>query len=189
MPQECWLPVKGFEGFYEISNHGRVKSLRRKNVVRSGHAADGWFSRILPERILAPITDRHGRVSVYLYTEEGDRERFFIGRTVLMHFKPRKDMRKLVTVHIDRDKSNNHVDNLKWAEQRDAADYMSCGEFYNKKRYVIDKSKFQAAQRMLTEGRTQEQISGDLVIPLYRVGQLARGEITVEGKPYAKSFG
>lgn len=43
---EQWRPVKGYEGVYEVSDHGRIKSLARDRVGKNGSIAR------LPERIL-----------------------------------------------------------------------------------------------------------------------------------------
>lgn len=47
--EEFWKPIKGYEGYYEISNLGRVKSLER--VVPKRHGKRKIGGRILPQRI------------------------------------------------------------------------------------------------------------------------------------------
>jgi hypothetical protein len=56
--QEVWLPVVGFEGLYEVSDWGRVKSLARKD-------ADG--GRRIAERILKPAPNKGGYLLVALH--------------------------------------------------------------------------------------------------------------------------
>ena len=53
MAEEIWRPVAGYEGAYEVSDRGRVKSVER--TVRGGAAAE----RRVKERILRPVP-RHG---------------------------------------------------------------------------------------------------------------------------------
>ncbi|MBQ5689760.1 MAG: hypothetical protein IIV21_07330 [Bacteroidales bacterium] len=35
MKKEIWKPIKGYEGLYEVSNLGRVKSLRRNSILKA----------------------------------------------------------------------------------------------------------------------------------------------------------
>ena len=59
MKNEEWRDVVGYEGLYQVSNQGRVKSLERKVPKRNGE-------RTVKERILKPITDRYGYLIVCL---------------------------------------------------------------------------------------------------------------------------
>lgn len=69
MDQEVWKDIKGFEGLYQVSNFGRVKSLTVERTVRSvkrrsGKIQDETWTR--SERILKQIC-RHGSLYVNLY--------------------------------------------------------------------------------------------------------------------------
>ena len=60
MSDEIWLPIVGFEGFYEVSDLGRVKSLARIVASKNGG------TRRVSERILKPFPDTHGYLQVSL---------------------------------------------------------------------------------------------------------------------------
>ena len=59
---ETWKDIPGFEGVYQVSDLGRVKSLERKLTAGPG-------VRILPESILKPMVDRYGYLCVNLYKD------------------------------------------------------------------------------------------------------------------------
>jgi hypothetical protein len=104
---ETWLPVKGYEGHYEISSFGRVKSLARmRKSARGGFAP-------LRERIMKPKTTKYGYLTVHLL-DHGRTSWPSIHRLVADAFIPNTDNKPTVN-HIDADKTNNNVSNLEWA--------------------------------------------------------------------------
>lgn len=103
MKNEIWKDVKGFEGLYQVSNYGRVKSLRRW-VNRSN---GGYW---IPERIRSLGTVRGGYLFVPLY-KDGEKFPRRINRLVAEAFLEGYSEGKDVH-HIDGDKTNNRVDNL-----------------------------------------------------------------------------
>jgi hypothetical protein len=78
--EEHWLPVPGWEGLYEVSNHGRVVSLTR-TVQRS----NGAGPKPVPERVLTPKCDRSGRLRVRL-CRDSKQHWFSVRRLVLEAF-------------------------------------------------------------------------------------------------------
>lgn len=58
---EEWKDIKGYEGLYQVSNLGRVKSLERITNMKDGRI------RTEREKILKPIKDKHGYYRVRLY--------------------------------------------------------------------------------------------------------------------------
>lgn len=105
---EIWKPIKNYEGCYEISNLGRVKSLSRQ--VKGG--------RITEELILRPITNSHGYLQVDLCLS-GKMKHHKIHRLVAEAFIPNDDDTKNTVNHKDYDKFNNRVDNLEWLSNRE----------------------------------------------------------------------
>lgn len=59
--KEIWKPVVGFEGLYEVSNMGNVKSVEK--IVRSGNMMKRY-----PERVLAQFPNQQGYMTVALYS-------------------------------------------------------------------------------------------------------------------------
>lgn len=96
--KEIWKAIKDYEGKYEVSNLGRVKSLERKSRL----------NRKIKERILAPREHTGGYLRVQL-----SRKDFYIHRLVAETFIPNPENKSQVN-HIDGNKRNNRVDNLEW---------------------------------------------------------------------------
>lgn len=80
MNKEKFLPIKDFEGLYEISNAGRVRSLKRKVKCRDNY-------RTVRERILKSIPNSHGYLKVLL-CKDGKKKTYLIHQLVMNHFKP-----------------------------------------------------------------------------------------------------
>lgn len=116
--QEIWKDISGWEGRYQVSNLGRVKSLARN--VRSTPFGKGEGLKPIPEKTVA-LQDRNGYDSVYLSRMEKKggvsvriRKRYNVHRLVAEVFIPNPENKPQVN-HIDRDKKNNNVNNLEWA--------------------------------------------------------------------------
>jgi hypothetical protein len=106
--EEIWLPVKDYEGYYEVSNLGRIKSLARI-VINTG--------RILKEKYNALHLKRGGYHSVLL-SKDTVKSTTSLHRLVANAFLPNPDNKKVVN-HIDGNKLNNRVDNLEWTSHRE----------------------------------------------------------------------
>lgn len=101
---EMWKPVVGYEKYYEISSHGRIRSKDRP--VWNGKA---WYT--LPGRILK--TGNEGHYPRIVLRGESGEKKFYIHELVLTHFVgPRPDGH--YGRHLDDCKTNNHVENLEW---------------------------------------------------------------------------
>lgn len=106
---EQWKPVVGYEGLYEVSSLGRVKSLDR--LCRSDKRSDQWMKgKLLKPRI---NKTRQNRCTVVL-NKEGKIVYAYISRLVLIAFiglPPDKHD----AAHWDGNPMNNRLDNLRWA--------------------------------------------------------------------------
>lgn len=98
---EKWVDVIGFEGLYQISNAGVVKSLKRQNNKVIG-------SRRHFDFILKPEITTLGYCRVTL-----SRKRFALHRIVAKHFIDNNQNKPHVN-HKDGNKLNNCVENLEW---------------------------------------------------------------------------
>jgi hypothetical protein len=110
---EEWRPIIGYEGLYEISNFGRVKSL-----------AKVWYTgnynsrREKPETIMTPRFNGNGYHQALL-RKNGSRVNISNHLLVWDHFgnSPRNG-RELCVDHIDNNKTNNHINNLQLLTHR-----------------------------------------------------------------------
>lgn len=98
--QEIWKPIHGYEGRYEVSNYGQVRSYQQHR-----------FNTILPH-ILKSVETRKGYLQVCL-TKNGKQHSCFVHRIVAETFLPKPDDKQQIN-HIDLNKKNNHVKNLEW---------------------------------------------------------------------------
>ena len=103
---EIWKDIIEFEGFYQISNLGRVKNLSRN--VESCYGT----KRTIKEKILSPSKDREGYYIVSL-SKENKKKTKPIHRLVALSFLDNPMDKKTIN-HIDGIKTNNKLSNLEW---------------------------------------------------------------------------
>ena len=101
---EIWRDIKGYEGLYQISNKGRVKSLYNGS-----------------ERILKSHDNGAGYLNVILYKNTAFQS-IYIHSLVAIAFVPNPDNLPEVN-HKDENKKNNCVENLEWMTRRDNINY------------------------------------------------------------------
>ncbi|MEW1706979.1 NUMOD4 motif-containing HNH endonuclease [Microbacterium sp. NPDC089190] len=106
---ERWLPVPGWDGLYEVSDEGRVRSLARVVMRRNGVALR------VRSRDLVASPEPNGHLQVSLKSP-GVRSQRRIHQLVLEAFVgPRPPGHE--TCHNDGDPSNNRLENLRWDTQ------------------------------------------------------------------------
>lgn len=93
MEQEIWKDIEGYEGLYKISSFGNVFSVRRNRIM---------------------ATRKWNKYEVLSLRKDNQRKTFYISRLVAQNFIANPENKKLVD-HIDRNTSNNHISNLRWA--------------------------------------------------------------------------
>lgn len=100
MEREIWKDVEGYEGLYQISSKGRVFSLHTNKILRAS-------------------PDNYGYPIVRL-SKHGQMKTITVHRLVAKAFLPNPDNKKEVD-HIDANRSNNNVKNLRWTTRRENA--------------------------------------------------------------------
>lgn len=108
--KEKWRPVIGYEGLYEVSSFGRVKSLDRKIHTNNNH------DRFLKGRILVIKKNIGGYPICSLSNKKSRSVR--VHRIVARSFILNPDNKPCVN-HIDNSRTNNCVSNLEWITQKD----------------------------------------------------------------------
>lgn len=109
--KEIWKDIVEYEGIYQVSNLGRVKSLER--IVLSNGVAMKRKERVLKS------SNRQGYRQLTL-AKNRSRVQKSVHRLVAEAFIPNPDNKKEIN-HIDGDKTNNIVDNLEWCTRRENA--------------------------------------------------------------------
>ena len=113
--REIWKDIKGYEGEYQVSNFGRVRSLGM-SFIRNDFKP---YTR--QPRVMRPIKNYTGYLSVELH-KQGYAKRYLIHRLVAQAFIPNEDCLPEIN-HIDEDKTNNCVDNLEWCTHKYNSNY------------------------------------------------------------------
>lgn len=103
---EIWKDIKDYEGLYQVSNTGKVKSLQR-------HKKNHTKIQIVEEKIKNTRKDRQGYLLLDLY-KDNKQKTIRVHRVVAETFIPNPENKETVN-HMDGDKRNNEVKNLEWS--------------------------------------------------------------------------
>ena len=139
---ERWKDINGYEGLYQVSDKGRVRSLSHitKNNVNGGQ-------RMTTGRILNPYKTRNGYLMVILSKNE-KRERAYIHRLTAYAFIDNKNNLREIN-HIDGNKSNNDIENLEWVTHKENQNH-AFNNMMNKKAHPVICEETQIAYRSMT---------------------------------------
>lgn len=106
---EMWKDIKGFEGIYQISNYGRVKSfMKTKKIGR-------WKEKStfnIPERLMKEHRYNDGYMYYSLY-KNGITKKIKTHRLVAIHFIENPNDFKYIN-HINAIRDDNRIENLEW---------------------------------------------------------------------------
>ncbi len=119
---EVWKPIKGYEGIYEVSSYGRVRSLTRSISLRNRH---GEYVRVEKGRIMAQKLQNTDRLQVSLrkvVNGKLTRKTCYVHRLVAQAFIPNPDGLETVN-HKNEDHHDNRVENLEWMTKADNNKY------------------------------------------------------------------
>ena len=123
---EEWRDIKGYEGRYQISSEGRVKSLKR--ITRN--------NQIIKEKIRKPKIDKDGYCCVKLWID-GISKEYFIHRLVAQAFIPNPYNKPCID-HINTNKTDNRAENLRWCTHKENTNNPISREKYLKNRYRVE---------------------------------------------------
>lgn len=98
--KEEWKPIKDYEGLYEVSNYGNVRSLKRNTAH---------------ERILKPMFNKDGYMQVCL-CKNNHRKTYRIHRLVAVAFVDGYSESNCVVNHKNEIKTDNRSSNLEWCD-------------------------------------------------------------------------
>jgi hypothetical protein len=124
--QEQWRPVVGYEGLYEVSDLGRVRSLaRRVPHGRLGHIT-------VTERILKPVAVMRGGYASVMLSQGGAERHYKVHHLVLCAFVGPMPEGDAHTRHLNDLPTDNRLVNLKWGTRAEnMRDAVRNGGHYN----------------------------------------------------------
>ena len=121
---EIWKDVIGFEGLYQISNKGRIKSLDR--YIMQTNSFGDLYERRMHGKILSNKRNNGNGYKITQLKKGAEEEIIgnnYVHILVAQHFIPNPE-NKLTVNHIDGNKSNNCVENLEWATYKEQSQHI-----------------------------------------------------------------
>lgn len=132
--KEEWRDIKGYEGYYQVSNMGRVRSVDR-DIRNTGNIGETKISHY-KGRVLIQGRRNKGYLGVIL-TKNSKQKSYAVHRLVAQAFIPNPNNLPQVN-HKDEDKTNNCVENLEWCDCKYNINYGS----WRKKQSESHKGKY-----------------------------------------------
>lgn len=124
LPNEEWKNIKGYENLYQVSNYGRIKSLKKHSIFNN---------RTYPTKILKCHINTKKYLDVEL-CKFNKSHRYRIHRLVAEAFIPNPDNKPQVN-HIDCNKSNNKMNNLEWCNNSENQQHAFKNGLNTRKKY------------------------------------------------------
>ena len=165
-----WKPVVGFEGLYEVSDNGLIKSLARTR-------GNGILYK---EKLLKQQCQWTGYMQVQLYRSDGSFGYYKVHRIVAEAFIPNPDNKPQVN-HKNGIKNDNHVENLEWVtsneNHRHAFDELGKKSSKTQKGRPSARRKLTDAQinEILSDDRSQSRIAVDYGVSQQTISNIKRG--------------
>ncbi len=113
---EEWIDIEGYENLYQVSNTGKIKSLKRTILYENTNQTGISFCtrKECEERILKLSSNRG--YQIVALSKDGQRKTYQVHRLVALHFLPNPNNLPCIN-HKDENKKNNNVDNLEWCTE------------------------------------------------------------------------
>jgi hypothetical protein len=109
MEKEIWKDIPNYEGLYQVSSVGRVKSVSR--------TVYGKRVQFLKERIMKPTLDANDYYYYVKLRKDGRYKKFYVHRLVCIAFVPNPNNHPCID-HINDDQTDNRACNLQWCTHK-----------------------------------------------------------------------
>lgn len=173
--KEIWKEIKHYEGLYEVSNLGRVRSLDRRVLnPKTG------VMQLYHGKILAQSDNGRGYLIVSLW-KDGKGKSEYVHRLVALTFLPNPYMLPQVN-HIDEVKSNNELSNLEWCNsgynnsygtktQRQSETFLNNGSRCNRVNQYTIYGEYIATYRSMREAERVNSLGNGTISAYFRLNQ------------------
>ena len=172
---EEWKDIQGYEGKYQVSTLGRVKSLAR--IIYKGH-----YQAFYSEKIMIAYLEKNGYLSTRLYDGNNKNKKILIHRIVAQAFLSNPEKKAQVN-HKNGDKTNNRIENLEWATCKENINHaIQIGIINNKgennaKAKLTDKDASEVKRLYLKENMKQRDIAKIFNISQTTVWSVVHGRV------------
>ena len=176
---ELWKDIKGYEGLHQVSNLGRVKSLKKYHgkSLRKGAIIKQYLTRQNYCKVILSKDKINKNVEVQRLVADA-----FLNKEDFKCY-PTEDrnlisLDKLEVNHIDENKSNNKVENLEWCTRKYNANYGERGKRASKS---LGKKIMQYTKNgeLVKEWESIKEATEKL--HLYGIGRACRGKLKSSG--------
>lgn len=161
--KEIWKDIEGYEGIYQVSNLGRIKSFDRHRKTM------GEGIRLVKGKIIKHVKKGIGYAQVTLCDNNAIKKSVLVHRIIATAFIPNPDNLSQVN-HKDSNRCNNTIDNLEWVSSREnqthrykkeikASKYVGVQFRKNRNRWV---SRTSIGGKMVTIGSFKDEHSAHL---------------------------
>lgn len=114
---EVWKDVVGYEGLYEVSNLGRIRTHKDKITYTERHGIRKWKQRIIKQKFQKRVRSEKYDARVTIW-KDGKEKTFLVSRLVARAFLENPLNLPQVN-HIDGEPTNNNVLNLEWCSEKE----------------------------------------------------------------------
>ena len=171
--QEEWKDVIGFEGHYQISPMGNVRSIAR--TIKGGRGEIR-----LSGGIMRPTNNGNGYL-IARFRMSGVQINKYVHRLVALHYVPNPDNKPNVN-HLDCNRMNNEATNLEWCTQQENVAYCKKlnrlhppkGE--KQRSAKLKETDIPKIRERLLKGETYRNIAKDYPVDERQIGFIARGQ-------------
>ena len=151
MLQVEWRPVPGYEGLYSVSNRGEVRS-----EARSIQRKDGRYNNV-GQKIRKQSHIGNGYLAVSL-SKDGEYRLTTVHRIVAQAFLANPENKPSVN-HLDNNPSNNALENLEWATQKEIVDKCIAEGRFVYRTNKIKPEQIERIQALAAQGLSKTQIA------------------------------
>lgn len=115
---EIWKDIPGFEGLYEASSLGRIRTKEGKTTKSRRFPKRVWKQRILKQKWKCRGNSKKMDARVCLWID-GKEKTLLVSRCICSAFHPIDNAERMTVNHIDGDPTNNRAENLEWLSASD----------------------------------------------------------------------